>query len=178
VRASPDPPAGAPSRRSVIVLGVTGLGSGLAALAGCSDRRETAATTAPTRASVTPDVRTATAALTAVRSAHEAVRATVRSHPGARAALADLDTMHAAHERSLVDAVPSQARASSAPASYRVPARPAVALARLSAAEGHLHDTLQSLALQAQSGEFARLLASMAAAVTVRRVALAGGAGR
>jgi hypothetical protein len=178
VRALPDPPAGAPSRRSLITLGVVGLGAlGTGTLAGCSSGHQSATATTPA-ASVTPDVTTATAALAAVRSARAAVQATIRRHPGTQAALARLDAMHAAHERSLVDAVPARSRGSAPPAAYRVPARQGPALARLDGIEVHLHETLQSLALRAESGEFARLLASTAAAVTVRRQALASGTAR
>jgi hypothetical protein len=128
-------------------------------------------------ASVTPDVQTATEALAAVRVAHQAVLATGQKFPALRAGLARLDAMHAAHERSLVDAVPAQARASATPAPYVVAGRRDVALARLQASEATLRAALQSLALRAQSGEFARLLASMAAAVTVHRQALSSASG-
>ena len=105
------------------------------------------------------------------------MRATAQRFPAIRPALADLDAMHAAHERSLVDAVPAQARSASASAAYAVPARRDAALLRLQTVEVGLHDTLQALALKAQSGEFARLLASMGAAVTVHRQVLAGAGG-
>ena len=83
--------------------------------------------------------------------------------------------MHDAHERSLVRAVPAGERSSAAPAPYAVPRRRDPALARLQVAEGRLHDALQGLSLKAESGEFARLLASMAAGVTVHRTVLATG---
>ncbi|MBV9831891.1 MAG: hypothetical protein JOZ82_09870 [Marmoricola sp.] len=163
------------SRRAVMGLSV----ASVAALAGCSDTSvATPSVHAATKAaSVTPDVRTATAALAAIRSAHAAVRATAQRFPAARAQLAGLDAMHTAHERSLVDAVPAQARSSAPPSAYAVPARRPAALQRLAATEVRLHDALQALALTAESGEFARLLASMAAAVTVHRQALAGAGG-
>ncbi len=174
--ALPRPAHGPLSRRSVIGLGVAGLGAGLGALAGCSSGTTSTGTQRARPASVTPDVQTAAVALAAVRSAHDAVRATARRFPATRASLAGLEVMHTAHERSLVDAVPAQERGSTTPAPYAVAARKDVAVARLQAAEARLHDTLQALALRAQSGEFARLLASMAAAVTVHRQALGSGA--
>ena len=171
------PPHGPVSRRSVIGLGVAGLGS-MALVAGCSSGSSPTPSgnqqARPT--SVTPDVQTATEALLAVRAADQAIRATVQRFPATRPSLARLETMHAAHERTLVDAVPAPERRSAAPAPYAVPHRRATALARLQVSEAKLHDTLQVLALRAQSGEFARLLASMAAAVTVHRQAL-GSAG-
>ena len=169
--ALPRPGRGAVSRRSVIGVGLAGLGAwGVAGCSGDSSSSTTAARARP--ASVTPDVQTATEALAAVRLAHEAVGATAQRFPALRVDLARLDAMHAAHERSLVDAVPAEARRSAAPAPYAVPHRREVALAHLQLSEAKLRDTLQALALRAQSGEFARLLASMAAAVTVHRQAL------
>jgi hypothetical protein len=157
-------------------LGLAGLAA-WGAVTGCSSGSSPISTHQQAQpASVTPDVQTATEALAAVRAAHQAVQATARRFPAARVALDRLDTMHAAHERSLVDAVPAKERASSATAPYVVPRKRDVALARLQASETKLHDTLQALALRAQSGEFARLLASMAAAVTVHRQALGSAA--
>jgi hypothetical protein len=74
--------------------------------------------------------------------------------------------MHRAHEKSLADAVPARARPSATPAAYAVPRKGDVALTRLAAREQRLHDILDALALRAQSGDFARLLASMGAAVS------------
>ena len=171
------------SRRAVMGLGAVVGTVSVAALAGCSDTSTAGpsaptATTAGTEASsVTPDVRTASAALAAIRSTHAAVRATAHRFPATRGQLVALDAMHSAHERSLVDAVPARARSTTPPPSYAVPPHRPAAQGRLSAAEVHLHDTLQALALTAESGEFARLLASMAAAVTVHRQALAGAGG-
>ena len=119
-------------------------------------------------AGLAPDVAVATRALAEIR----AVRAAVEPHhvplPGARPDLAPLVQMHRAHEASLVDAVPDRARPSAAPAPYVVPRKREVALRQLAAREQRLHDTLDGLALRAQSGDFARLLASMGAAVSQR----------
>jgi hypothetical protein len=170
VPALPPEPDRALSRRSLLAVGVLGAG----ALAGCSSGGDKHVATPAPKASVTPDVRTATAALAAVRAAHEAVRATAQHFTALRAVLTGLDAMHAAHERSLVDAVPAGSRGSAARSTYAVPLRRDAAVARLTTGETHLHDALQSLAVQAQSGEFARLLAGMAAAVSVHRQVLAG----
>lgn len=173
------PSHGPLSRRSVIGLGLAGMGT-FGAVAGCSSSPSPSAgssTPEAEPASVTPDVQTATEALIAVRAAHQAVRTTVQRFPATRASLARLDTMHAAHERSLVDAVPARERTAAAPAPYVVPRKRDAALTRLQASEATLRDTLQALSLRSQSGEFARLLASMAAAVTVHRQSLGQGSG-
>jgi hypothetical protein len=168
------PPHGPLSRRSAIGLALAGLGA-LGAVTACSSSPSPSSPpTADSKAepaSVTPDVQTATEALVAVRAAHQAVRTTVQRFPATRAALARLETMHTAHERSLVDAVPARERGAASPAPYVVPRKRDAALTHLQASEATLRDTLQALSLRAQSGEFARLLASMAAAVTVQRQA-------
>ena len=164
------------SRRSVVSIGLAGLGllALEAPLSGCSsDTPQAHARGGRAAQTVTPDVRTATAALTAVRATHEAVRATARKFPATASTLAGFAAMHAAHERSLVDAVPEQARTASPSTPYVVPGRRTVALSRLQASEARLHDTLQGLAERAQSGDFARLLASMASGISVHRAAAA-----
>ena len=179
-----DLPSDAPdervSRRSVITIGLAGLGllGVQGALGGCSSDTTQPKARASRAATVTPDVRTATAALAAVRATHAAVRATAQRFPAAAGSLAGLAAMHAAHERSLVDAVPEQARKASPATPYAVPRRRTAALTRLQANEAHLHDTLQALADRAESGDFARLLASMAAGISVHRTIAAAGAPR
>ena len=76
--------------------------------------------------------------------------------------------MHRAHEASLVDAVPDRARPAAAPAPYVVPRKRAVAMRKLETREQRLHDTLAGLSLRAESGDFARLLASMGAGINQR----------
>ena len=177
---APDTPRQAVfSRRHVLGLGaVTSAVAGLSAVAGCSVGSDSGAHSDTGRRSaaqveVTPDVKTATAALAATRVTREAVRATAQRFPALRPALAGLTAMHAAHERSLVDAVPAQVRGSAAPAPYVVPPGRAAAVARLRLAEQRLHGTLAGLAVAAESGDFARLLASMSAAVSTHLAALA-----
>ena len=68
-------------------------------------------------------MRTATTALAAIRATHEAVRTTAARFPASRATLAPLTAMHTAHERTLVDAVPEQARSQATSAPYAVPKR-------------------------------------------------------
>ena len=97
-----------------------------------------------------------------------AATSTVSRHPGTRPGLVAVVRMHRAHEASLADAVPAQAKPSATPAPYTVPHGRDAALRRLAARERRLHETLDALALRAQSGDFARLLASMGTAVNQR----------
>ena len=175
------------SRRRVLGLAaVTGVAAGLSVVAGCtvgtdsgnqsggqSGDPSAAGHRSAQQVEVTPDVKTATTALAAIRVTGEAVRATAQRFPALRPALSGITGMHAAHERSLVDAVPAQVRSSPAPAAYAVPPGRAAALARLRVAEQRLHASLAGLAVAADSGDFARLLASMSAAVSTHLVALA-----
>ncbi len=158
------PASGSLSRRLLIVGGAAGL-AGLVA-SGCDvnnpvdDEKEPKAT-----AELAPDVAVATSALAEIRALSTAVSSTLTRFPATRTRLASLVTMHRAHEESLADAVPERARATATAAPYVVPRRPEVALGKLAARERRLHGTLDGLALRAQSGDFARLLASMGAAV-------------
>jgi hypothetical protein len=137
------------------------------ALAACSDD---STTTEPRRppAGLAPDVAIATSALAEIRAVRAAASATLARHPVGRPTLAPLIRVHRAHEAALVDAVPDRATTTARPARYVVPRKRGKALTRLAAREQRLHDRLDALALQAQSGQFARLLASMGAAVHQR----------
>ena len=144
--------------------GVTGL-----AAAGCTvDNPVTKDKTPKPTADLAPDVAVASRALTEITAVREAAARTLSRHPGTRPALAPVVRMHRAHETSLADAVPRQARPTATPAPYAVPRRREVALQRLASRERRLHRTLDTLALRAQSGDFARLLASMGTAVDQR----------
>jgi hypothetical protein len=107
----------------------------------------------------------ATRALSEITEVRVAVEATLRRYPAARARLAPLARVHRTHERSLADAVPERATESRTPVPYTVPRRRQAALRSLTRREQRLHDTLAGLALRARSGDFARLLASMGAAI-------------
>jgi hypothetical protein len=159
------------SRRGLLLGGV-----GLLALAGCSgddsggdsgDSGDSGIGKNPPRdtSELAPDVAVATAALERIRATRAAVDATSTRHPVLGRELADVTEMHAAHEESLVDAVPERARPDSPPATYTVPPRRRVAARRLAVAETELHAALDELALRAESGDFARLLASMGAGI-------------
>lgn len=167
------------SRRGVLTgLGATaGLGA-LSSLAvtGCAADSGVRRDGAPVQpAALTPDVTVATRALAEIEAVAAAVAATTARYPGTRTRVADLARVHRAHAASLADAVPDRAQtdATTAPAAYRVPPRQGRAVPALLAREQLLHRTLDALALQAQSGDFARLLASMGAAVAQRLAVLA-----
>jgi hypothetical protein len=150
------------SRRSLILAGVAGL-----LVSGCDVNNPVPTdNTAKKPAGPAPDVAVATSALAEIRAVRAAVSSTLAGFPTAKSRLAGLMKMHQAHEESLADAVPERARTSATPAPYVVPRKRETAFGNLAAREQRLHDTLDGLALRAQSGDFARLLASMGAAVT------------
>lgn len=158
----PPPSAHAVVSRRGLLLG----GAGLVAAAGCSTSRSEPEHDAPSgTARLAPDVAVATAALERIRGQRAAVDATAARYPALRAALADVTAMHTAHEGSLVDAVPERARPDVPPAPYAVPRRRAAAARKLARAEESLHAALDALALRAESGAFARLLACMGAGI-------------
>lgn len=162
--------AGLPSRRSVLAsglglagLGLGGVGLGGLGLAGC-DASGGSSGGAVRSGGQSPDVRVATAALTEVTAARGVVLSALRGHPPLRTGLADLVAMHRSHAVALADAVPHPPAMAVRPRRTS-PRGQARALRRVVAAEQHLQLRLDALALRAQSGEFARLLASMAASV-------------
>jgi len=121
-----------------------------------------------------PDVAVATRALAEIRTVRLGVAGTASRFPATRPQLTPLVQMHQAHEASLADAVPDRADSGSSagPAPYVVPRKRDAALGKLADRERKLHDTLDGLALRAQSGDFARLLASMGAGVNQRLAGL------
>lgn len=163
---------GSLSRRSLMTAGAVGVAGLL--VSGCSVNNPISDDTSPEAPTeLAPDVAVATTALAEITVVRSAVHDTLTRFPATRAQLTPFVQMHQAHEVSLADAVPDQAKkgaskkgASAAPAPYVVPRQRNVALRRLLAREQRLHDTLDGLALRAQSGDFARLLASMGAAVS------------
>lgn len=112
------------------------------------------------------DVAVAVEAVTLVRAAQSAVARTGEQHVALLGRLAGVGATHQTHLDALVDAVPDGVDTSGTGAPYDVPARRRAAVAGLLATETTLHDGLVGLALRAESGPFARLLGSMAAAVS------------
>jgi hypothetical protein len=155
------------SRRTAL-----GLGAGAAAavvLGGCALNNPLEEHRTPAAEAVrdlAPDVAVAVEAVTLIRGAQVAVTSTGERHPALVPRLAGLVAAHRAHLDALVAAVPDGVDTSATGAAYVVPARPARALADVTTAEQRLREGLVGLALRAQSGPFARLLGSMAAAVS------------
>ena len=172
-------------------------------VSGCTprgiDRRPRARASAPTSPRTDPDVALAAAVLTDEQDMLDRVLATLRRHPRLEPLLAGARAAHQAHVDLLTDAVPERARSSSVPspsdgtspsvspsvsppvapsagASPRVPARAPAALAALADQEDRLALLGRRSAFTAESGAFARVLASMAAAASQQSVTLAAAA--
>ncbi len=151
---------------------------------------------------VDPDVDLATTVVAAERALLERIDATVRRHPRLERVLASTREVHDVHVSLLEDAVPAGSGASDAatPTSPASPGEPgptpaddtsepvgvprdrARALRAVATAEDELALTAKQAAFAAQSGAFARVLASMAAASSqqsaVLRTARVGGGRR
>lgn len=143
-----------------------------------------------------PDATVASMALANEQATLDAVEATAARHPQLAEILAPVIAAHNEHLGLLADAAPdpatdaatgsgaidSGAAASSSPnpsgpaepgpRRYRVPRAPQAALAGLSAREQNLSTSTKRHAFVAQSGAFARLLASMAASAAQHAVVL------
>jgi hypothetical protein len=177
----PPPGAGTLSRRTAVGGAVA-----LAALSGCTprgvDRRRKPGARATHSPDVDPDVALAAAVLGDEQAALDRVLATVRRHPGLADVLSGAQSAHQAHVALLIKAVPRSARASASAspsdvsplvspsvpsataAGPRVPSRSRPALLVLARQEDRLGLLGRRSAFAAQSGAFARVLASMAAA--------------
>lgn len=181
-RTPPQPAPRVPVRRvsrRAALAGTGVFGAGLL-VGGCSiqnpfdeDEKQPAEKAVP---KVAPDVGLAIRATTQVLGAQALVEAVVARHPGQRARLAGLLEMHAAHLRSLTDAVPDDVDVSGPAEPPVARPRPARAVEQVVAREQRLHDRLSGFALAAESGPFARLLGSMAASVSQHLAVLAPGA--
>lgn len=181
------------SRRAAIGLAV----AGVAVVSGCTpsgvDRRAKPTPTQTQTPDEDPDVALAATVLTGEQAMLDRVLATVRHHPGLGPVLSGAETAHRAHVRLLTDAVPDDARPSPTPSvgasgtgapsatpaatpttapRTPVPAHPGPALALLAGEEDHLSLVDKRSAFAAESGAFARVLASMAAAAAQQAVAL------
>lgn len=174
------------SRRAVLAA-MAAVATGT--LTGCTSEpqeRRRDAEPAPVEPSVDPDVKTAAEALAGQQAILELLAATRERHRRLSGLLAPAVAAHEAHVAMLSDAVPDKASASSAPSSSlssspsetpssgpsagngtrrtRVPRDLAQALDDVVAAEQALTTATKVHAFRAQSGAFARLLGSMAAA--------------
>jgi hypothetical protein len=167
------------SRRAV--LGTVAAVAG-AALAGCTperQRRRGEDPPEPVEPRVDPDVLVAAEALGNQQQMLDLLDATQQRHPRLTRQLAPVVAAHEAHAALLAEAVPADVSASpsTSPApspdgSATVPRKRRQALARVVAAERELATATKRHAFRAQSGAFARLLGSMAAAAAQHEVVL------
>lgn len=175
-----------PVTRRAVLLGTAG-----AVTAGCTGglkvgrdgrgRPRRDSTTAAEKAAerTDPDVTLAAAALAAERLALTAVEAAQARHVRLRRLLDPTAEVHRAHIALLADAAPEELTPPPAPDVIRVPRSSTRAVARLAQMETELATNGRRHAFTAESGPFARLLASMAAsadqqAALLRDVAPAG----
>ena len=159
------------SRRAV--LGATAAVTA-GALVGCTsdeDRPRRVTEPAPVEPSVDPDVEVAAEALADQQAMLDLLAATRERHRGLGELLAPVVAAHEAHVAMLSDAVPDKGAASPSPSpegtsrrSTRVPRNSRKAVENVVTAEQELTTTAKRHAFRAQSGAFARLLGSMAAA--------------
>ena len=134
-----------------------------------------------------PDATVASMALANEQSTLDAMEATAARHPELAEILSPVIAAHSEHVRLLADAGPDAApegRAAASPSPspsgpgeqgarrYQVPREPRAALTGLSANEQDLSTSTKRHAFVAQSGAFARLLASMAASAAQHAVVL------
>lgn len=196
---SPVPARSALTRRTAIG-GAAAVGA--AVVTGCTpsgiDRRSRkSAVAAPSTPDTDPDVALAATVLADEQAMLDRIAATVARHPGLDGRLAAARAAHQAHVDLLTKAVPKEARVSpsaspsqdaapsvspsvppSPTAAPAVPARPPRALAVLADQEDRLSLVGRRSAFAAQSGAFARVLASMSASAAQHAVALADAGGR
>lgn len=154
------------SRRTSLALAVTAP----LALAACEIDPPSARSSATPSASPStpplPDTDVVTAARTAILSMVAAAETVTAAHPRLGRELDAWLSLHSAHLEVLLD---DSGDDTEAPADGVLPApRAASARARFVSDEGRLAGTLADLAREAASGDLARVLASMSAAVTQR----------
>ena len=170
-----------PGRRSLL-LGAGGAAALL--LSGCTLNNPYSSDKTPAARAVrdlSPDVAVAVEAVVLIRTQVNLLRDTVTAFGSLAARLAGLQALHQAHLDALVAAVPKRVDTSATGQVVQPPAHASLALLSVGAAELALRNSLDRLALGAESGRFARLLASMAAGITEHTVGvrqLAGTHGR
>lgn len=115
----------------------------------------------------TPDVALAVTAVGAILAAQARARLTVETYPGLGSRFNALIELHVAHVDALAEAVPAGTIPSTVSTTgLTVPSNRGAALKQQERAERALRDRLVAMALRSESGPFARLLGSMAAAIS------------
>lgn len=175
---APDAPSAGSAAGSALprraVLGGLAAGALVAVAGGCTagspqpdaDASGGTATTPPRE--VSPDVALAVSAVERIGRVADLLDRTVAHHRRLRHPLAGLAALHAAHLRLLRQAVPDDQEQQPGAGTRRPRGAPHDAHAALRSvlhAERSLRPQLEGLAVRAESGEFARLLAAMSAAV-------------
>ena len=162
------------TRRSA--LGAVGLASLGVAAVGCDDPAATPSARATVRSTeVTPDVALAVELVAGVQRSVALTTAVVRRFPPLRPSLRPLLETQRAHLALLTEAVPERAMPSPAATPVLVPTDPAAARARVLRSTASRRAAFKSAAVEAESGQFARVLASMGAGLA-QRLAVLGGA--
>lgn len=147
------------SRRTALALAL----SAPLALAACDLDPPSAVPTETPTAEPLPDAEVVTSARTSILLMVASLEAASARHPQLAAGLDPWLSLHAAHLAALEDGSDESEVTGEIPAG-----RPAVVRDRIIALEGSLAGTLADAARQAASGDLARALASMSAAVTQR----------
>lgn len=165
-------------RRGLLMAGAGGV---VAATAGCTLNNPFDTDRTPAAEAIddlAPDVALAVTAVGALLATDARAALALETFPALRSRLAGVRELHTAHLRALRDAVPDGVDPAPQTAAPTPPATRAAALKGQNQAERALHDQLVGLALRAESGPFARLLGTMAAAISQQLAAqpLVGGA--
>lgn len=165
--------AGSPvNRRTLLAAGTTAT---VALAAGCTLNNPFNSDKTPAveaASDLSPDVALAVAAVGALLLAQRSAERAVAAFPGLADDLAAVLALHRAHVDALEDAVPSTVDPAPSTPGPKAPADRRTAVKQQQVAEQKLHDQLAGFALRAESGPFARLLGSMAAA-TAQQIAAA-----
>lgn len=155
-----------------------------AVTAGCTRQPEQQAPSAPVRKpEEDPDVTLVSGVLTAEQGVLDLVESAIQRHRDLRPLLTPIRDAHQAHIQLLAAAVPKTGKASPSPSpsasasaapspAVTAPSRPARALAAVVRAEDNLCLVDKRSAFAAQSGAFARILASMAASAAQQSAVL------
>lgn len=177
------------SRRTAVGVGLAGAA---AVVTGCTptgiDRRPKPEATVSRAPGVDPDVALAATVLAHEQAVLALVLAILEQHPDLEPTLSTARSAHRAHVDLLQDAVPDDVRVPATGATSpgvspsvsptvtpapRVPARLPVAIRAVATAEDRLALVDRRSSFAAESGAFARVLASMAAAAAQQAAALA-----
>ena len=171
----PPPPDLRLTRRTA--LGAAGLATVGVAAAGCDDPAATPAGRATVRSTeITPDVALAVQLVAGMQRSEALTADVVRHYPLLRPTLRPLLDTQRAHLALLSDAVPARAMPSPSAAAVPRTTDRAVARARVVSSTTARRDALNAAALEAESGPFARVLASMGAGLSQRLAVLEGSA--